>query len=120
MIEVILTSLRLKYKVKFIIICTVWILGCGVKRRCRMNSQGDLKPLRNYCPSLEIPGQILRVSERKPWAPKRRDLLPKMTNLPGKLGLCGQVLHIPLRSNEPRSVTIVTTSHLSMYMKELR
>jgi hypothetical protein len=34
---------------------------------------------------LEIPGQILRVSEGKPWAPERVDLLPKaleMTNFP--------------------------------------
>jgi hypothetical protein len=41
--------------------------------------------LGNYSPSLEIPGQILRVLEGKPWAPERTDLLPRalgMTNFP--------------------------------------
>ena len=51
-----------------------------------MQSEGEttkLVGLGNYSPSLEIPGQILRVLEAKPWVPERADLVPKaleMTN----------------------------------------
>ena len=53
-----------------------------------MQSEGEttkLVGLGNYSPSLEVPGQILRVLEGNPWAPDPTDLLPKalgMTNFP--------------------------------------
>ena len=46
-----------------------------------------LNGLGNCYPSLEIPGQILRVLEGKPWAKSRTNLLPKalrMTNFSKK------------------------------------
>jgi hypothetical protein len=52
---------------KSIVICTMWMLGWRMKGG-NVNSHGLKGGCENYYPSLEIPGQILRVLEGKPWA----------------------------------------------------